>query len=54
MYKLYGKLILKWIVKYEKDLGITKLVLKRLNKNQLNFTKIGKNYDVDSTTSWIS
>jgi hypothetical protein len=74
IYKLSGKSIVKWFVKYEKDLGITKSCLKRIKEKttikkpsdeellhdrnvlKLNFTEIGKKYDVDRTTAtdWIS
>ena len=74
MYKLSDKSIVKWFVKYEKDLGITKSCLKKIkerttikkpndkqllhDKNvlKLNYTQIGKKYDVDHTTArdWIS
>ena len=74
MYKLSDKSIVKWFVKYEKDLGITESCLKKIkdrttikkpsgedllyDKNvlKLNYTQIGKKYDVDHTTArdWIS
>jgi hypothetical protein len=37
MYKLYDKLILKWIVKYEKDLGITKNCIKKIKQKSTKF-----------------